>query len=133
MAKVKRITIGVRKELPTFTIANSFIIKPLTIKKVGNSLRKYFFVQFLYISYISITFVQQTLKTCSEQRYYTLQKRVLKQGNSNLKFVKENTHSLNKCVRKFGEYVTLPTVIHPSDYKEEDGKRYLPLYMTPLL
>ena len=43
------------------------------------------------------------------------------------------THSLNKCVRKFGEYVTLPTVIHPSDYKEEDGKRYLPLYMTPLL
>ena len=43
------------------------------------------------------------------------------------------THSLNKCVRKFGEYVTQPTVIHPSDYKEDDGKRYLPLYMTPLL
>ena len=44
------------------------------------------------------------------------------------------THSLNKCAQKFKEYITLPTVLHPADYKEDtDGKRYLPLYMTPLL
>ena len=43
MAKVKRITIGVRKELPTFSIANILIINILTIKKVGKTLRKYFF------------------------------------------------------------------------------------------
>lgn len=43
------------------------------------------------------------------------------------------TQSLNKCVNKFGEYVTLPTVIHPSDYKTDDTKRYLPLYMVPFL
>lgn len=43
------------------------------------------------------------------------------------------TSSLSKCVRKFGEYVTSPTIIHPSDYKEQEGKRYIPLYMTSLL
>ena len=44
------------------------------------------------------------------------------------------THSLNKCAQKFKEHITLPTVLHPADYKEDtDGKRYLPLYMTPLL
>lgn len=43
------------------------------------------------------------------------------------------TQSLNKCVKKFGEYITLPTVIHPADYKEDDNKRYLPLYMTLFL
>ncbi len=43
------------------------------------------------------------------------------------------TQSLNKCVRKFGEFVTLPTVLHSSDTRTEGGIRYLPLYMTPLL
>ena len=43
------------------------------------------------------------------------------------------TLSLQKCVRKFGEFVTLPTVLHTSDARTEDGIRYLPLYMAPLL
>lgn len=43
------------------------------------------------------------------------------------------TSSLNKCVHKFGEFITLPTVLHTSDARTEDGIRYLPLYMTPLL
>ena len=38
-----------------------------------------------------------------------------------------------KSMRKFGEFVTLPTVLHTSDARMEDGIRYLPLYMTPLL
>lgn len=41
--------------------------------------------------------------------------------------------SLNKCINKFGEYINSPTIIHSSDYREEDGKRYMPLYLTPLL
>ena len=41
--------------------------------------------------------------------------------------------SLKKCVKKFGEYMTAPTVIHAGDLKVEDGITYLPLYMTPLL
>ena len=41
--------------------------------------------------------------------------------------------SLTKCMNKFGEYMTTPTVLHAADYKVEDGVTYLPLYMTPLL
>ncbi len=41
--------------------------------------------------------------------------------------------SLKKCMKKFGEYMTTPTVLHADDYKVEDGITYLPLYMTPLL
>ena len=41
--------------------------------------------------------------------------------------------SLKKCMNKFGEYMTTPTVLHAADYKVEDGITYLPLYMTPLL
>ena len=41
--------------------------------------------------------------------------------------------SLKKCMNKFGEYMTAPTVLHAADYKVEDGITYLPLYMTPLL
>ncbi len=41
--------------------------------------------------------------------------------------------SLKKCMKKFGEYMTSPTVIHAGDLKVEDGITYLPLYMTPLL
>ena len=36
-------------------------------------------------------------------------------------------------MKKFGEYMTTPTVLHADDYKVEDGITYLPLYMTPLL
>ena len=41
--------------------------------------------------------------------------------------------SLTKCMKKFGEYITTPTVLHTADYKEEGGISYLPIYMTPLL
>ena len=41
--------------------------------------------------------------------------------------------SLKKCMKKFGEYMTAPTVIQAGDLKVEDGITYLPLYMTPLL
>lgn len=43
------------------------------------------------------------------------------------------TISLDKCMRKFGEFVTLPTVLHTLDVRTEGNIRYLPLYMTPLL
>ena len=41
--------------------------------------------------------------------------------------------SLTKCMNRFGEYMTTPTVLHAADYKVEDGVIYLPLYMAPLL
>ena len=41
--------------------------------------------------------------------------------------------SLTKCMKKFGEYMTTPTVLHAADYKVEDGVTYLPLYMTSLI
>ena len=43
------------------------------------------------------------------------------------------TVSLNKCIRKFGKYITHPTVVHTSDYRIDKDIRYLPLYMMPLL
>ena len=41
--------------------------------------------------------------------------------------------SLNKCINKFGNYLTTPIVLHSADLKQEKGIDYLPLYMTPLL
>lgn len=41
--------------------------------------------------------------------------------------------SLKKCMKKFDEYIALPTVLHASDCQIEGGIRYLPLYMTPCL
>lgn len=41
--------------------------------------------------------------------------------------------SLNKFRAKYAEQTYVPYVIHPSDWKEEEGVSYLPLYMTPLL
>lgn len=42
--------------------------------------------------------------------------------------------SLQKCVRKFGEFITLPTVIHTSDCRtDENSIRYVPVYFTPFL
>ncbi len=41
--------------------------------------------------------------------------------------------SLTKCMKKFGEQMTSPTVLHSADYKVVDGVTYLPLYMTSLL
>ena len=41
--------------------------------------------------------------------------------------------SLRKSVTKYKEQTHIPYVIHPNDFKEEDGIVYLPLYMTPML
>ena len=41
--------------------------------------------------------------------------------------------SLNKCVKKFGQYLSTPYVIHSGDYIKKDGFVFLPLYMTPCL
>ena len=41
--------------------------------------------------------------------------------------------SIHKCVKKFGNYITTPIVLHSGDVKEENGIAYLPLYMTPFM
>lgn len=41
--------------------------------------------------------------------------------------------SLRKFVTKYKEQTHIPYVIHPNDFKEEDGIVYLPLYMAPML
>lgn len=42
--------------------------------------------------------------------------------------------SLQKCVRKFGEFITMPTVIHSSDSRMDDSQiRFIPVYYTPFL
>jgi predicted AAA+ superfamily ATPase len=42
-------------------------------------------------------------------------------------------NSLNKFMIKYKEQTATPYVIHTSDYKEENGITYLPIYMTMLL
>lgn len=41
--------------------------------------------------------------------------------------------SLNKCIKKFGQYLSTPYVLHSKDLEVKNGITYLPLYMTPLL
>lgn len=41
--------------------------------------------------------------------------------------------SLNKCIRKYSNYLATPYVVHTADLKVENGIVYLPLYMVPLL
>jgi predicted AAA+ superfamily ATPase len=41
--------------------------------------------------------------------------------------------SLNKCIKKYGNYLATPYVIHPTDLKTDAGITFLPLYMCPLL
>lgn len=41
--------------------------------------------------------------------------------------------SLNKCIKKYKEYLSTPYVIHTSDLEQKNGIIYLPLYMTLLL
>ena len=43
------------------------------------------------------------------------------------------TNSLNKFKEKYKEQLGNLYIIHPGNYKEENGIIYLPLYMTPLL
>lgn len=41
--------------------------------------------------------------------------------------------SIKKCIKKFGQYLSTPYVLHTNDVEQKDGLVYLPLYMTPLL
>jgi len=41
--------------------------------------------------------------------------------------------SLNKCIKKYSNFLSTPYVLHSSDLKKENGIVFLPLYMTPLL
>ena len=41
--------------------------------------------------------------------------------------------SLNKCIKKFGQYLSTPYILHTKDLEIKNGIVYLPLYMTPLL
>ena len=41
--------------------------------------------------------------------------------------------SINKCIKKFGQYLSTPYVLHTKDVVVKDGLVYLPLYMTGLL
>ena len=43
------------------------------------------------------------------------------------------TSSLNKFIKKYGEQLHIPYVIHTQDLKEENGIMYIPIYMTALL
>ena len=51
--------------------------------------------------------------------------------------VKSSTHytltSMNKCIKKFGQYLSTPYILHSKDVEIKDGLVFLPLYMTPLL
>jgi len=41
--------------------------------------------------------------------------------------------SLDKCIRKYSNYLSTPYLIYDGDFKIEDGIVYLPVYMTMLL
>ena len=41
--------------------------------------------------------------------------------------------SIQKCIKKFGQYLSTPYVLHTKDVEQKDGLLYLPLYMTGLL
>jgi hypothetical protein len=41
--------------------------------------------------------------------------------------------SLNKCIKKYINFLSTPYVLHSADLKKENGIVFLPLYMTPLL
>ena len=41
--------------------------------------------------------------------------------------------SIQKCIKKFGQYLSTPYVLHSKDVELKDGLVFLPLYMTGLL
>ena len=41
--------------------------------------------------------------------------------------------SIQKCIQKFGQYLSTPYVLHTKDVELKDGLVYLPLYMTGVL
>ena len=43
------------------------------------------------------------------------------------------TRSLDKFIKKYDRYLNIPYVLHDKDFKNVNGKVYLPLYMAELL
>ena len=41
--------------------------------------------------------------------------------------------SIQKCIKKFGQYLSTPYVLHTKDVELKDGLVYLPLYMTGVM
>lgn len=41
--------------------------------------------------------------------------------------------SLNKCLARYGQYLSTPYLLHDKDLSEDKGILFLPLYMTPFL
>lgn len=41
--------------------------------------------------------------------------------------------SLKKCIAKYGQYLSVPYVIHSGDFKIADGITFLPIYMSGLI
>lgn len=41
--------------------------------------------------------------------------------------------SLNKLIKKYKDYLSMPIIIHTKDLKEENGILYIPIYMTVIL
>ncbi len=41
--------------------------------------------------------------------------------------------SIQKCIKKFGQYLSTPYVLHTKDIEHKDGLVYLPLYMAQML
>ena len=41
--------------------------------------------------------------------------------------------SINKCIKKFGQHLSTPYILHTKDLEIKNGIVYLPLYMTALL
>ena len=41
--------------------------------------------------------------------------------------------SIQKCIKKFGQYLSTPYVLHTKDVELKDGLVYLPLYMTVVM
>ena len=41
--------------------------------------------------------------------------------------------SIQKCIKKFGQYLSTPYVLHTKDVEKKEGLVYLPLYMTGVM
>ena len=72
------------------------------------------------------------------QVYFLIQKEIVtSRHNISPIEVKSSTNytltSIKKCLKKYGQYLSSPYVLHTNDVELKDGLTYLPLYMTPLL
>ena len=93
-------------------------------RRIGKSYIVEEFAKNEYESYILIDFLLQKDKVTGRHNIRPIE---VKSGKN------YTLSSLTKCMNKFGEYTTAPTVLHTEDYKVEAGITYLPVYMTPLL